>query len=127
MAPLPNFSEARVPIEKLEDYVLNPEHPMGKNKAKGFREVLGIERWHAVAFAELIRTSLPKAHAATQESDDFGERWTTFHEIVGLNGKSAIVTVAWMFKTGSDEFPELISCYIETTEQEKLRKILKIE
>ena len=127
MAPLPNFSEARVPIEKLEDYVLNPEHPMGKNKAKVFREVLGIERWHAVAFAELIRTSLPKAHAAKQESDDFGERWTTFHEIVGLIGKSAIVTVAWMFITGSDEFPELISCYIESTEQEKLRKILKIE
>jgi hypothetical protein len=127
MTRLLNFERARIPIEKLEDYVLNPDHPEGKHKARVFRELLGIERRHAVALGELIRSTLPRAHATPHESDDFGKRWTTYHEIVGFNGKSAITTVAWLFRAGADETPELISCYIDRKAQDKLRKDLGVE
>jgi hypothetical protein len=127
MALLRNFGQARIPIEKLENYALNPDHPVGRNKAKMFRDFLGIERRHAGALAELIRSTLPRSHATQRETNDFGEVWTSYHEIVGLNGMSAIVTVAWMFKKDSNQSPELISCYIESREQDKLRKTLGIE
>ncbi len=94
MGLLPNFEQARIPIEKLENYALNPDHPAGRNKARVFRDILGIERRHATALAELIRSTLLRAHAIQRETNDFGARWTTYHEIVGLNGTSAIVTVA---------------------------------
>jgi len=42
MAFLPNADFAEVPIVKLRDYALNPDHPVGKHKAKVFESVLGL-------------------------------------------------------------------------------------
>ena len=122
MVFLPNLEKAVIPLKNLEDYVLDSNHPRGKHKARIFREFLGIERRHAAVLAELIRSTLPKAPAEQGETDQYGERWTTYHKIVGLDARSAIVTVAWMFKKNSEQIPVLISCYIEPKEQEKLRR-----
>jgi len=86
-----------VPLEKLQDYVLNPDHPIGQNKARVFKSMLGIERKHSEALAEIIKASLPRAAAKEGEKTQYGQSWETYHEIIGTNGKSAIVTVAWMF------------------------------
>ncbi|MCW5922561.1 MAG: hypothetical protein KIS77_09460 [Saprospiraceae bacterium] len=42
MSLLPNAEFAFVPMEKLRDYALNPEHPAGKHKAAVFKSVLGM-------------------------------------------------------------------------------------
>ena len=39
---LPNSDKAVVEIEKLRDYSLNPNHPVGKHKARVFKTALGI-------------------------------------------------------------------------------------
>jgi hypothetical protein len=39
---LPNYRNAVIPREKLEGYVLNPMHPVGKNKAIVFKSALGF-------------------------------------------------------------------------------------
>jgi hypothetical protein len=39
---LPNSDRAVVEIEKLRDYSLNPNHPVGKHKARAFKAALGI-------------------------------------------------------------------------------------
>jgi hypothetical protein len=39
---LPNSHRAIVDIEKLRDYSLNSNHPVGKHKARVFRAALGI-------------------------------------------------------------------------------------
>lgn len=124
MQLLRNLEQAVIRIEKLRDYVLNMEHPEGRHKATAFKEVLGIERRHAEVLAELLRSTLPSAAAQPGRSDERGDRWTTYHRILGLNGRSAVVTVGWIFKKERSEVPQLISCYIELQGQEKLRKLL---
>ena len=127
MKLLPNFQQAVISQEKLEGYVLNPEHPEGKHKARVFREALNIERRHAPILAELIRNSLSRAPAEWRDTNDYGKSWTSWHEIVGLNGQSLIVTVAWMFKVDAEQIPVLITCYIESDEQEKLKTLFELE
>jgi hypothetical protein len=95
------------------------------HKARIFREFLGIEKRHASVLAELIKASLPHAVAHQRPSDEHGERWTTYHRIIGLTGtKSAIVTVGWIIKLEPAETPFLTSCYIEPEEQVRLAALV---
>ena len=122
---LPNLERACISVEKLRDYVLNPDHPTGRNKARVFKRMLGIERKHAAAFAQVIKSSLPRAVAEKGKEQSYGSHWVTYHEIIGLGGESVIVTVAWMFKVEEPETPNLITCYIETRRQEQLATLLE--
>jgi hypothetical protein len=88
---------------------------------------LGIEAEHAGVLAEIIAGTLFRALAQKGLSDQFGERWATYHEIVGLNSRTAIVTAAWIFKKEKADTPVLISCYIEVEAQERLSGLLAPE
>ena len=44
---LPNLENATINPKKLTEYALNPEHPVGKNKAKVFESVLGYNQSNA--------------------------------------------------------------------------------
>lgn len=123
---LPDLERAVIPLEKLAGYALNDQHPEGKHKARVFRVLLGIEGRHASVLAELIRSTLPKAPARTLETNEFGEKWTTHHRIVGLNAQSAIVTVGWIVRKDTGE-PTLASCYIESNQQERLQRLFDSE
>jgi len=120
---LPNLDRAVIAVEKLRDYVLNMEHPQGRHKAIVFKDLLGVETGHAEAFAEVIRGTLVRALAQKRHTDNFGERWATYHEIIGLNGRPVFVTVAWMFRKEDPNIPVLISSYIELEQQEKLARL----
>jgi filamentous hemagglutinin len=120
---LPNLERASIPIEKLRDYVLNPDHPTGCNKARVFRAVLGMEQRHASALAEIIRDTLTRAPAKKNVESEYGNRWETQHEIIGLQGRAAIVTVAWLFKINEPDIPTLLTCYINTKNQGKLAQL----
>jgi hypothetical protein len=124
---LPNLDHAVVPLEKLRDYVLNTNHPDGRHKAAVFKSALGIEAEHAGILAEIIRGTLFRARAQEGLKDQFGDRWATYHEIVGLTGRAAIVTAAWIFKKEKADTPVLVSCYIEVEAQERLSELLASE
>lgn len=104
--------------------MLNPDHPLGRNKARVFKSMLGIERKHAVAFAEIIKNTLGRAVATKNEESTYGSKWETHHEIIGLSGQPAIVSVAWLFKVEEPEIPVLVTCYIDTKRQEELKTLL---
>jgi hypothetical protein len=55
MAKLPNGARALIPMEKLTDYCLNPDHARGKDKARVFAAVLGITRDSVHVLADLVR------------------------------------------------------------------------
>jgi len=123
---LPNAERAVIPIEKLRDYVLDTGHPEGRNKAAVFKDVLGIERRHADVLAELIKSTLSCAPAQSAESDEYGDRWTTYHHIMGLNARPAVVTVGWIFRREQSDAPELVTCYIERDKQDKLLELMDL-
>lgn len=113
MQLLPHYGSAIVPIEKLRDYALDPAHPSGKNKAVVLEAALGFRQAHADVLARLIKATLSRAPAIRGVKDQYGEKWTTYHELIGVNGKAAVATVAWIYRTERPAEPVLISCYIE--------------
>lgn len=120
LALLPHRDRAIIPIEKLRDYALNPDHPKGRDKALVFQSLLGLERRHAEVLSSLLKATLPRAPAQQAPRDKHGQRWTTFHPIIGFSGSPVVVTVGWILRSGDPETPVLISCYIEVGEQERL-------
>jgi hypothetical protein len=55
--PWPNCltASALIPMGKLTDYCLNPDHARGKDKARVFVAVLGITQDSAHVLADLVR------------------------------------------------------------------------
>ena len=120
MQLLPHFRNAVVPIEKVRDYALDPEHPIGKHKATVFEAALGFRHEHSDVVARVIKASLSRAPAVRGAQDQHGEKWVTYHEMIGANGRTAVVTVAWIFRAQRPTEPVLISCYIEGQGKRKL-------
>ena len=127
MQILPQHSKAIVPIEKLRDYALNPNHPQGKDKARVFKATVGMERDHADALREILISTLVRSPAVRGLNDQHGERWITYHELIGLSGQPVVVTAACIFRVEQVDLPLLISCYIEPHGPRKREEALNLE
>ncbi|MFG0285330.1 MAG: DUF6883 domain-containing protein [Phycisphaerales bacterium JB039] len=107
---LPNGDRAIVPLEKLTEYALNPQHPTGRHKARVFARALGVTAENA----ELLHSALLRAAATSgatpSESDEHGQRYQLDFEMTTDIG-TAWVRSAWIIPTG-EELPRLLTCYI---------------
>ena len=96
---------------KLEDYVLNPLHPLGKHKALLFEEILGITRSTAQPLRQALADAAAKSNAAEARGDNgFGLVFVLRFPMTTAKG-SATVLSAWIVRHGED-FPRLTTCYI---------------
>ena len=106
---IPNPEKAVVEIRKLRDYCLNPEHRIGKHKARLFKAALGL----TVEDAEALRTVLHdvvKTHEAEWgEIDEHGQRYQIEFEMT-WEGRHARLLSAWNVRPNED-FPRLVTCY----------------
>ena len=107
---LPNGERADVGT-KLEDYVLNPLHRDGRNKARVFESVLGI----TVANADVLRRAVLNAAAHSDRAEargdnGFGEVYVLRFPLRTDKGTATVLT-AWVIRHNED-FPRLTSCYI---------------
>jgi hypothetical protein len=118
---LPQHEQAIVPIEKLRDYALNPNHLQGKNKARVFKAALGMERGHADTLAKILKSSLFRTPAVRGLKNRYGEYWTTYHEVVGLSGQAVVVTAAWIYRVEQVDVPVNILLYRASGTQETRR------
>jgi hypothetical protein len=107
---LPNGERAIVPLDKLVDYCLNPDHPRGRHKARVFAATLGI----TAADAQHLRTALLAAAAAGDaapgEDDFYGQRFVLDFPMAGLIGPVTIRSL-WIVRAG-EKVPRLSSCYV---------------
>lgn len=107
---LPNSHKAVVEIQKLRDYSLNPNHPVGKHKARVFKAALGI----TVSEAEWLRERAIEAatigDAKGPSPSVFGDKYV-IDLVLEYGEKSAAVRFAWIVEFGKD-FPRLTSCYV---------------
>jgi hypothetical protein len=107
---LPNGDKAYIPVEKLTEYALNPEHPTGRHKARVFRSALGL----TLTDVDYVRSALQNAAAAEEArpagSTAFGDRYVIDFRVTTNNG-SALVRSAWIIRHG-ETFPILTSCYV---------------
>jgi hypothetical protein len=107
--PIPHADSARVPLEKLTEYLLNEQHPVGGSKAKWFRS-LGYQADHPVTLerdlCELVRTS----EVYTENDTPFGTKYVVSGRMKSPSGKEVNLTTVWIIEP-SDRSPRLVTAY----------------
>lgn len=96
----------------LTEYALNPNHPVGGNKAKVFESALGYNQSNADDLMRQIYEKLPSSEAVVGKLDQYGQRYTVDIPITGPNGNTVNVRTGWITKTGLD-IPELTTIYVK--------------
>ncbi len=107
---LPDGVHAQVALEKLRDFCLNPEHPVGKHKACVFATALGLRAEHAEELREILLNVAQTGEPIVGEQDEYGQRYV-IDFILNRGDQSATVRSSWIVLIGED-IPRLTSCYV---------------
>ena len=107
---LPYPHRAVVEIEKLRDYSLNPNHPVGKHKARVFKASLGLTMQNAAWLRERALEMAVTGEAVLGRSSVFGQKYV-IDAVITHQGMSALVRFCWIMEFGTD-FSRLTSCYV---------------
>jgi hypothetical protein len=110
MPLLPNAENAEIAIEKLRDYCLNEEHPIGKHKARVFKATFGFIQSDAEHLKQIISEKILRNEAVKKEEDHFGQRYEVDFEHQNQRYQGNITT-GWIVKTQED-FPRLTTCFV---------------
>jgi hypothetical protein len=111
MAKLPNGERACIPMEKLTDYCLNPDHPRGKDKARVFASLLGITRDGANELAALVRQAATDGDITKEEVTIFGCYYRVDWAIPARG--NVVLRTIWEIAPG-EEIPRLISAFMHS-------------
>jgi len=111
MGLLPGAEKAVVPLEKLRDYSLNSNHPVGKHKARVFEAALGMTRDDASHLRDMVLRAIGVNDAVTHGTNIHGTRYTVDFQALGVRGPVTIRS-AWIIDRG-ETIPRLTSCYIK--------------
>lgn len=107
---LPNAEFAKVPPEKLRDYLLSPTHSIGRYKAAFFRS-LGYDQDGCDVLAADLGTLLA-GKAVKMDITEYGTKYRISGSITGPKGRSANVISVWIILTGED-VPRFVTAYPE--------------
>lgn len=108
---LPYAEHVGIDQPKLLDYLLSPEHPVGRFKAQFFAQI-GFNRgnWQELA-AELRRIAV-EGEAVTGQQTSHGQKYIVRGTVTSRFGKSAEVVTVWIVLNGG-AFPRLVTVYPE--------------
>lgn len=104
-------NKAVIDPRKLTDYALNPEHPVGGNKARVFESALGFTKDNASALLRQLQEGVMKNTPIAGKVDQYGARFTVDIPVTGPTG-SGIVRSGWIYKPGSS-IPELTTIFVK--------------
>ncbi len=80
--------------DKLRRYLLDPNHPVGGDKARWFRDALGFTKDNLDDLARQIK--FHPAKAIQTGVTEHGTKFNQVIEIIGANRKRIEVTFAWI-------------------------------
>ncbi len=109
-APVEWFAGGIIERRKLEEYLLSPTHPDGRNKLRLWRGVFGIGEGDGELLEHLLREQLPQAEPEEREPVTTWEdpprtvrRWElVIPRFRGPNGNEGPVLTAWALDPGKD-------------------------
>src|SRR5437773_1038010 len=104
---IPGFERAIIDAAKVRDYLLSPEHPVGRAKSQFFVQI-GFERanW-TVLRDQLLR--LGAGDAELGHRTPFGQKYVVRGTIHHPASASLVVAV-WIVRNGED-FPRFVTAY----------------
>nr|WP_206069988.1 RHS repeat-associated core domain-containing protein [Knoellia sp. DB2414S] len=93
-------NRATIDPRKLTEYALNPNHPVGGNKARVFESPLGFNRSNADDLMAQQRQGVMENMPIPGKVDKWGTRFTVDIPVTGPGG-SGIVRTGWIYTPGS--------------------------
>lgn len=108
VSALPNALFAATTQQKIQGYLLNNNHPVGKHKARVINSVLGYhyENWQELS--DKIYNSVQSAFVSKFESTRYETKYTTPLLITGKKNKSMVLNATWQIDKGKS-IPRLIT------------------
>jgi Domain of unknown function (DUF4926) len=106
---LPNGERALIPMEKLTDFCLNPDHARGKDKARVFASVLGITRDRAHELADLVRQAARDGDITKEARTVWGQYYRV--DWAMPSRVDVVLRTIWEIAPGA-EIPRLVSVFI---------------
>lgn len=105
--PIPNSEHAVVSEEKVREYLLNPNHPVGGPKAVWF-ESLGysLDRWEELA-ADLLQ--LARTADFVAKPSPFGVKYEAAGDIGRPDHRPGTVITVWIVEANNS--PRLVTAY----------------
>lgn len=108
---LPNYENVIIPKEKLVDYALNMQHPVGKDKAIAFEKALGYNQENYEKLMDNIKRNIPNYSAVHKGSNEYGEKYEILMTLFGENKKYANVKTGWLVEKETNQ-TKLTSLYV---------------
>ena len=106
---LPNASNATVEREKIVDYLLNTEHPIGASKAHFFTHFgFSVDKWKSLADA-LLAHGQTGTVAQTRQTKH-GPRYEVEGRLQTPAGRTPFIRSVWQLDDGAVA-PRLITAY----------------
>lgn len=106
--PFPDANRAIVSEDKIRDYLLNRDHPVGKSKAEWFASLgYTIDSWQDLRddLLQIART----CENFSAASSSFGVKYITVGKIGREGQQMATVLIVWLIEGNS--LPRLITAY----------------
>lgn len=108
---LPNGGRALIDPGKLTGYILNPAHPVGRNKARVFKAALGIGAGEADWLAAALLDAASTCEAVVERVDGFGTHYS-IDFVLSLKGRVAPVRSFWVMRSGESD-PRFVSAFVK--------------
>ncbi len=109
----------KIPDTKLTQYALNPEHPVGKHKAKVFESALGYTLDNHQDLIDNVYRNIDESKFVPKGNHGHGMRYEQILELVGPNGNKAKVLTAWIETDGKGKGKRLTTIYVLTKESDE--------
>jgi hypothetical protein len=106
---LPGADRAIIDEAKLRDYLLSPEHPVGRFKARVFAAA-GYDRDNWEAFRNHLLALASTMYVEQRERDAHGTRFVGTGEVPGLAGQPLPIVTVWLIPS-EGEPPRFITAY----------------
>ena len=107
---LPNVEDATLDARRLTTYLLNPEHPAGRHKARVFMSALGIGPGHASDLSRQVMAAILTAPAVPGILDEYGQRYSVDVLVTGPR-RGGMVRTGWIIRSRGGA-PEFLSAYL---------------
>lgn len=105
---VPNGDKAQLG-DKLERYSLNLQHPKGKDKARLFKDRLGITFVNKEILEKALLNSLLNDEAVIYKIDRYGTHYDVKFSLTTSTGTSKVLA-CWIIRT-EENFPRLTNTY----------------
>src|SRR6266508_3118244 len=99
---LPIADRAVIPREKLQGYLLNPRHEIGRHKARVFAAALGIHRDDWEYLRDRIQEGILVAAVDTVRDTQWGRVFEAILPVTGLNGQTRRVMTVWLVASAAE-------------------------